>query len=188
MKDIEELLRMTERPQDYTDEEIEQLMDDPDMRAYYELMVSAEAGFAQRKVKRAKSMTLWKIAAMFVGILMLSGIAIAAIHMVKSNSGGDLKSPNQEMQMTNSRQQTGVPAEETPKDSIRTFENAELQQILSELAGYYHVGVDYRNEQTRHIRLYTKWDTSAPLSEMIERLNNFEKVNIHLTNNQIIAE
>ena len=185
MKDIEELLRMTERPQDYTDEEIRQLMDDPDMRAYYELMISAEAGFTQRKAKRAKSMTLWKIAAMFVGILLLSGIAIAAVHMVKSNSTGELKSPTQEVQITNSHQQ---PTEEMPQDSIRTFENVELQQILSELASHYHVGVDYRNEQARHIRLYTKWDTTAPLSQMIERLNNFEKVSIRLTNNQIIAE
>lgn len=188
MKDIEELLRMTERPQDYTDEEIQQLMDDPDMRAYYELMVSAEAGFAQRKTKRTKSMTIWKIAAMFVGILMLSGFSYAAIRMIQSNNSGDLNSSDQEVRITNSHQQTGVTAEEMPQDSIRTFENAELQQILSELAGYYHVGVDYRNEQARHIRLYTRWDTSAPLSEMIERLNNFEKVSIRLTNNQIIAE
>ena len=42
MKDIEQLLRMTERPQNYTDEELQQLMNDPDMRAYYELMVTAE--------------------------------------------------------------------------------------------------------------------------------------------------
>lgn len=188
MKDIEELLRMTERPQDYTDEEIQQMMDDPDMRAYYELMVSAEVGFAQRKAKRTKSMTLWKIAAMFVGIILLTGFSFAAIRMIQNNSGEDLKSPGQEVRMTNAHQQTGAPAEEMPQDSIRTFENVELQQILSELAGYYHVGVDYRNEQARHIRLYTKWDTSAPLSEMIERLNNFEKVSIRLTNNQIIAE
>ena len=49
MKDIEILLRMTESPQDYTDEEVEWMMSDPDMRTYYELMVSAEAGFAQQK-------------------------------------------------------------------------------------------------------------------------------------------
>ena len=71
---------------------------------------------------------------------------------------------------------------------IRTFENIELQQILQELSTHYHVGVEFRNEQARHIRLYTKWDPTAPLSQMIERLNNFEKVSIRLTNNQIIAE
>ena len=185
MKDIEELLKMTERPQDYTDEEIQQLMGDPDMRAYYELMVSAEAGFAQKKTKRAKGMTLWKIAAMFIGILLLTGISFAAVRLAQGNLGGNPKSPTQEVQMTTSYQQ---PTEEMPKDSIRTFENAELQQILSEMANHYQVNVDYRNEQARHIRLYIKWDTSAPLSQMMERLNNFEKVCIRLSNNQIIAE
>ena len=185
MKDIEELLRMTERPQDYTDEEIQQLMDDPELRTYYELMVSAEAGFAQKKIKSGKGSTLWKMAAMFVGILLLTGFSFAAIRMMQSNEGGELKSPTQETQITNSRQQ---PIEVTPQDSIRTFENVELQQILNELANHYHVSVDFRNEQARHIRLYTKWDTSTPLSQMIERLNNFEKVSIRLNNNQIIAE
>ena len=33
MKDIEKLLRMMERPQDFTDEELQQLMDDPDIQA-----------------------------------------------------------------------------------------------------------------------------------------------------------
>ena len=51
MKDIEQLLKMTERPQGYTDEELQKLMSDPEMREYYELMVSAEAGFALRKEK-----------------------------------------------------------------------------------------------------------------------------------------
>ena len=45
MKDIEKLLKMAERPQDYSDEELQQLMSDPEMREYYELMVSAEEFF-----------------------------------------------------------------------------------------------------------------------------------------------
>ena len=71
---------------------------------------------------------------------------------------------------------------------VRTFENVELQQILQELSDYYHVSVEFRNEKVRHIRLYTKWDPSAPLKQIIERLNGFEKVNIRLDDNQIIAE
>lgn len=84
MKDIEDLLRMTERPQDYTDEELQQLMSDPDMRAYYELMVKAEEGFTQRNTKRDKARRLWKIAAMFVGIILLSGLTFAAVHLMRS--------------------------------------------------------------------------------------------------------
>jgi len=184
MKDIEQLLRMTERPQGYTDEELQQLMNDPDMRAYYELMVKAEEGFAQRKARRAKSVRLWKVAAMFVGIILLSGITFAAVHFSR-NVPDDVKTQAQEIRTSDLPQQT---MEIIPQDSIRTFENAELQQILAELADHYHLDVAFHNEQTRHLRLYTKWDTSAPLSQMIERLNNFEKVSIRQTNDQIIAE
>ena len=210
MKDIEQLLKMTERPQDYTDEELQKLMSDPEMREYYELMVSAEAGFALRKEKnhgdRSRDSAgqnhgpvpmilpmilslgnrFMRIAAMFVGVLMLSGIAFAAYRLMTE---GEDKSPIQEVQTANPTQQAGTLQQaQTNPASIRTFENAELQQILKELSDYYHVSVEYRNEQSRHIRLYTKWDTTAPLQQIIELLNGFDKVSVRLSDNQIIAE
>ncbi len=185
MKDIEKLLRMAERPQDFTDEELQQLMDDPDMQACYELMVKAEEGFAQRNTKREKGLRLWKIAAMFVGIILLSGITYAAVHIIRSQEPEDTK---QENVVVTKAQPAVVNRQLSESDSIRTFVNTELQQILSELADYYHVDVDFRNEQSRHIRLYTKWDTTAPLSQMIDRLNNFERINIRQTEKHLIAE
>lgn len=196
MKDFEQLLRMTEHPQDYTDEELQQMMSDPDMRAYYELMVCAEAGFAMKRNETTKETTrskiiplhtrLFKVAAIFIGILMLSGIAYAAYHFAFA---GDSKSPTQEVRIANSNQRENThQQEQSSSEVVRTFQNAELQQILKELSDYYHVDVEYRNEQVRHIRLYTKWDTTAPLKQMIERLNSFEKVNVRLNDNQIIAE
>ena len=185
MKDIEDLLRITERPQDYTDEELQQLMSDPDMRAYYELMVKAEEGFTQRNTKRDKARRLWKIAAMFVGIILLSGLTFAAVHIMRSEK---TEVRSQETEAVATSQPSTLNSQLPESDTIRTFENAELQQILGELADHYHLEVDYRNEQSRHIRLYTKWNTSAPLSQMVERLNSFEKVSIRQTQNQIIAE
>ena len=185
MKDIEKLLRMTERPQDYSDEEIRQMMSDPDMRAYYELMVDAEAGFAHKKGKKKPIPMIFKMAAMFIGLLLLSGIAFATYHYAFGN-GERTDIPTQETRITNIDQQSLQ--QETASCSVRIFENAELQQILQELSEYYHVGVVFHNEKSRHIRLYTKWDTTSPLHLIIERLNDFEKVSIHLTENQIIAE
>ena len=196
MKDIEELLKMTERPQDYSDEEIREMMNDPEMRAYYELMVEAEAGFALKRsvtskvAKRPTRYTIshrfMKAAAIFAGILLLSGISFAAYHYTfgaVSSAEQGKESPTQEVRVSNVHQQ-----EVTEPSTIRTFENAELQQILQELSDFYHVGVKFHNEQSRHIRLYTKWDTAAPLKQIIERLNGFEKVSICLIDNQIIAE
>ena len=185
MKDIEDLLRMTERPQDYTDEELQQLMSAPDTRAYYELMVKAEEGFTLRNTKRDKARRLWKIAAMFVGIILLSGLTFAAVHILRSQK---TEVRSQETEAVAYSQPSTLNTQLPESDTIRTFENAELQQILSELANHYHLEVDYRNEQARHVRLYTKWNTAAPLSQIVERLNNFEKVNIRQTNKQIIAE
>ena len=44
------------------------------------------------------------------------------------------------------------------------------------------------DEHIRHIRLYTKWHTTEPLEQMVERLNGFEKVNITIDHNLLIAE
>ena len=196
MKDMEQLLRMVERPQDYSDEEIMKLVSDPEMKAYYELMVSAEAGFALKGSEEPKVYTraklyslssrFLKVAAIFIGVLLLSGIAFAAYRYVVGwgpSVEGELKSPTQEVRISNSPQQV-----HTEPENVRTFENAELQQILKELSDYYHVGVEFHNEQSRHIRLYTKWDTTAPLQQIIELLNGFEKVNVRLIDNKIIAE
>lgn len=196
MKDMEQLLRMVERPQDYSDEEIMKLVSDPEMKAYYELMVSAEAGFALKRSEEPKVYTraklyslssrFLKVAAVFIGVILLSGIAFAAYRYVVGEGlsvGGDLESPTQEVRISNSPQQV-----QTETESVRTFENAELQQILQELSDYYHVGVEFHNEQSRHIRLYTKWDTTAPLQQIIELLNGFDKVSVRLSDNQIIAE
>ena len=196
MKDMEQLLRMVERPQDYSDEEIMKLVSDPEMKAYYELMVSAEAGFALKRSEEPKVYTraklyslssrFLKVAAVFIGVILLSGIAFAAYRYVVGEGpsvGGDLESPTQEVRISNSPQQV-----QTETESVRTFENAELQQILQELSDYYHVGVEFHTEQSRHIRLYTKWDTTAPLQQIIELLNGFEKVNVRLIDNKIIAE
>ena len=193
---MEQLLRMVERPQDYSDEEIMKLVSDPEMKAYYELMVSAEAGFALKRSEEPKVYTraklyslssrFLKVAAVFIGVILLSGIAFAAYRYVVGEGpsvGGDLESPTQEVRISNSPQQV-----QTETESVRTFENAELQQILQELSDYYHVGLEFHNEQSRHIRLYTKWDTTAPLQQIIELLNGFEKVNVRLIDNKIIAE
>lgn len=196
MKDMEQLLRMVERPQDYSDEEIMKLVSDPEMREYYELMVCAEAGFELKRSEDSKGSTsvklyslssrFLKVAAIFIGVLLLSGIAFAAYRYVVGwgpSVEEELKSPAQDVRISNSPQQV-----QTESESVRTFENAELQQILKELSDYYHVGVEFHNEQSRHIRLYTKWDTTAPLQQIIELLNGFEKVNVRLIDNQIIAE
>lgn len=183
---IERLLHAMEHPDEYSDEELQRLMDDEEVRDCYELAVMARQGFQMRRQQnRKKTLSpVLKIAAMFVGVLLLTGIAFAAIRLVKeSTPQSPVQSPITDTQS---------PTPNTPQDStvLQTvvFENAELEQILSELSDHYHVSVEFRNEEVRHLRLYTKWEPTAPLTEMLERINRFEKVNITLKEQQMVVE
>ena len=130
----EEQIRMLLHPEDYTDEQLDQMLDETDI-----IVPDADEAWEKfrsekREVKSEKRLPLLKIAAMFVGVLMLSGIAYAAYRMV-SNIGGDYKSPTQEMRIANSCQQV---TNEEAKDSTAmkpvVYEDAELATILNEIA------------------------------------------------------
>ena len=82
------------------------------------------------------------------------------------------------------RQQPLEPA----ADSLQLFKNVELEKILSELSAYYHVTVSFQQEQSKHLRLYTKWNRAESLAQVIDRLNGFEKVNIVQRGEQLTVE
>lgn len=196
---LQQLLEMQEHPEHYTEEEIRQLMADEECRQLYEQMVRAtDAVFAEKA--RATPQTLpaaartrtllYKIAAVFVGLLMLSAIAYAAIH-IASNIGKDLKSPTQETQITNSSQQDDIdqPAEVT--DSIpptRIFENMPLDEMVNELAIYYNKVADIQNPKAHEVRLYYKWEQKDELASVVDDLNHFEHVNLAIEEDKLIVK
>lgn len=196
---LEDLLRAMDHPEEYTEEALQQLFSNEENRECYELAVKAREGFLQRSTRgggntvqtgtdvldRAERFKLLKFAAIIIGVLMLSGITLAAIYIVQS--------PRQQTEVAGTTEQAN-PSQPAPHassvktDSVRTFEDVELEQILQEAADHYHVSVEYHSEQVRHIRLYTKWNPAAPLSELIDRLNGFEKVSIRQEGNLVTAE
>lgn len=184
---MERLLRAMENPSDFTDEELEQLMDDEELRDCYNLAVKAEQGFKMRKkvLPRQEKPLIWKVAAVFIGLIMLSGITIAAIQYVKFLD--DKKTAVQTTTVTSGNHDEQVLSQE-PTDTLRTFENEELEDILAEVADYYHLRTQYRDDQSRHIRLYIKWNKLQSAEVMVERLNGFEKVNVTLENDLLTAE
>ena len=196
---LQRLLEMQEHPERYTEEEIRQLMADEECRLLYEQMVRAtDAVFAEKAkatpqthptTERTRPV-IYKIAAIFVSLLMLSGIAYAAIHIV-SNVREDVKSPTQETQITNTSQQDDIdqPAEVT--DSIpptRIFENVPLDEIINELATYYNKVADIRNTQAHELRLYYKWERKDELESVVNDLNHLDHVNLTLEEDKLIVK
>ena len=145
--------------------------------------------FALRKPKR-RSWGWMQIAAAFIGLLMLSGIAYAAIHLV-----GSSRSQQAEVQDTTAVAHKGPASaarlashEGLTSCEPKTFENVPLKDIATELVSFYHINIETRNAETAALRLYYPWNPQMPLGQVVEELNRFEKVHLTLTNDTLIIE
>ena len=143
--------------------------------------------FGSKEAKSGKFSFL-KIAAVFLGVLMLSGIAYAAYRIAV---GGDLQSPTEETRISNSQQQDNQPPsplEEPEKaDSVHVFSNTPLDEMAGELAKYYHKVVDIRSPQAHELRLYYKWERRDKLESVVSDLNHFDHVNLTIEDDKLIV-
>ena len=149
----------------------------------------------------AKSFSLWspmrKVAAV-AAVLVVSGITFAAIHLVtRSHQASDNSNTELVSSRKDSIQQVSAPQksnieEKTDSASLAqlplVYENAELQNILTPIAGYFHLQVTYQNESARHIRLFLQLEKNMSLDDIIELMNHFEKVNIRHEGQTLIVE
>lgn len=193
---LQRLLEMQDHPECYTEEEIRQLMTDEECRQLYEQMVRATDAIFSEKVTAKETIAIapqrrWiQVAAAFIGVLMLSGIAYAAIHII-SNVGVNMKSQPQETQVLSQQPQRPTQSIEEITDSIpqtRIFENVPLDEVASELALYYNKVVDIQNAQAHDLRLYYKWERKDELESIVSDLNHFDHVNLVLEDDKLIVK
>ena len=193
---LQRLLEMQDHPECYTEEEIRQQMADEECRQLYEQMVRATDAIFSEKVTAKETTAIapqrrWiQVAAAFIGVLMLSGIAYAAIHII-SNVGGNMKSPTQEARVSIQQPQRPTQSIEEITDSIpqtRIFENVPLDEVASELALYYNKVVDIQNAQAHDLRLYYKWERKDELESIVSDLNHFDHVNLVLEDDKLMVK
>ena len=138
-----------------------------------------------------------KVAAV-AAVLVVSGITFAAIHLVtRSHQASDKYNTELVASQKDSIQQVSAPQksnieEKTDSASLAqlplVYENAELQNILTPIAGHFHLQVTYQNESARHIRLFLQLEKNMSLDDIIELMNHFEKVNIRHEGQTLIVE
>ena len=77
---------------------------------------------------------------------------------------------------------TSLPADTVKTDTIPTepyvFNNVPLDSMLTVIAVAHGVQVEFENEAARHLRFHFVWKRKDSLSRVVEKLNNFEAVNI----------
>jgi len=202
------LLQMMEQPHRYTAEEWQEILADDECRELYTLMsmtqsaVDAERadekitddmidaewqrlGSGKQEVKSEKYSFL-KIAAMFVGILMLSGMAYAAIYVVRhaANVERTSNTPTEETRIVKPHQET-TEADTIAVPQPKLYDNVPLGEIFKELSAYYNVKVVYQNEDAPRLRLFYQWKPEYTLEKVVEMLNNFDWIQIQTENDTL---
>lgn len=185
--DTKMFLDMQEHPEKYSEEQIESMMDEIDRVPDVDV---AWQKFAQRQQMAKRPARRWmKAAASIIGVIMISGIAIAAIHMVHQYQRKQQLAIDS-LTTVNAQTSTRVPqlAEaDTLVEGLRIFDNVPLDTMLIEISSHYHVVVDFRRDEARQLRLHFVWRPDEGLDRVVERLNNFEAVNIVVEPEKLIV-
>ena len=202
------LLQMMEQPHRYTADQWQEILADDECRELYTLMSktksAVDATRADEKITddiidaewqrlrsekieaKSEKYPFLKIAAMFVGILMISGIAYAAIYVVRhaANVEGTSNTPTEETRIIKSQQQTAE-ADTIAVPQPKLYDNVPIGEIFKELSGYYNVKVVYQNEDAPRLRLFYQWKPEYTLEKVVEMLNNFEWIQIRTENDTL---
>ena len=131
-----------------------------------------------------------KIAASFIGVLLASGIAFAAIQVVRNISTPKPQLPSTE-QVIDAKPVTSLPADTVKTDTIPTepyvFNNVPLDSMLTAIAVAHNMQVEFKNDAARQLRFHFVWKREDSLSRVVEKLNTFEAVNIGMEDNKLVV-
>ena len=139
-------------------------------------------------------LTVASVGAAAAIVVAFFGITIAAVQTdlfglvpsgdkVESDSRAIVQSERTEVAMDETTAET-MPAVAEP----RLYDNVTLEQMLTELAAYYQVDVEYRSDDVRSVRLYYQWEPDYSLDKVVEMLSHFEAFNIHREGDKLIVE
>ncbi len=208
-ENIRQLLEMLDNPDAYTEQEIQDIINrDEDTRETYRLMVAAKRSSRQRQADKPidvdaawqklnqkvhpkqHSFGWMKIAASFVGIMLVSGIAFAAIQIVRY--------AQQHTPRTEEVINTTKPASTTTSDTLHTdttavsqpiiYDNIPLEKMLSEISAHYDAKVTFVNDEARGLRFRFVWDPQKGIGQVVSDLNQFERLTVTLKDDVITVE
>ena len=204
---IKMLLDMQEHPEQFSEQELEQMLSDAEAQELMEATAQLKRAmkndefsiseqeiedewqtFAANHLAEQKPQRTWlKIAAMFIGVLFMTGIAFAAIHIIKQNTGAQ-EMKQVEQPVIQQPVSTGTVNNDTIAQTEPViFDNVTLDSIAKEIADYHHIEVDLQNELAKQLRFYFVWKQDDDLQEVVEKLNMFDHVDMAIANGKLIV-
>lgn len=215
---IDRLLDALENPENYTDAEVEQMLADPAAREVYDMLhktadastpvpeVNLDEEWRRFEAKHTvhKPVILRRLPFMAsrnaaaVVLALVGTLAVVAATIGVTHYFGTQKELAQTQQVEQQEQTVIVNTDIAPADTITAedaplpetilFKGETLETILTDIAKYYDASVKFNQDAAKTLQLYFEWNQALPLNEVVEQLNNFEQINITLSNNVLTVE
>ncbi len=217
------LFDMQEHPEKYTDEQVEHLLADEEVQEFLRDLAMARMAGKKATPKKVDVDKAWKefsekhnkaksiskgtntsyrnrmqIAASIIGIIFLSGVALAAVQngwlkfAVSDEVADNKTTTEQTVKQKPSADDSLKAVTAEPKDSLDmkpvVFDNAELGTILTQMTDFYHVKVRYDNADTQHVRLFFNWNKTKTLEQNLEILNAFDRIQIEYAEGELVVK
>lgn len=177
------LLRLMDEPEAMTDEQLEELLADDEVRNAYNLMADCKKLYQKPQPVKVKWLQLgqrFRIAAVFLGAVLFCGLAWAIIpHIISSHTD----SPQSAQVSTPLPHSEGQGA----GSSVR-FDDVRLDSILTVVSAHYGKTVSFRDEEAKGMKFIMTWDPDMPLSDFIDGLNLFDGLSLTLQRDTIFVE
>ena len=136
--------------------------------------------------------SLRKIAAILVAVLMLTGLSYAAVRTSFFTQAWD----EDKAQVTDVTTIDADPTESivySPEikmvgDSVVLFKDFRLDSIMMQIDQHYQVTTRFADESVRGIHMLLKWNPKQPLDEVLNLLNGFERLKVYREKDELIIE
>ena len=146
--------------------------------------------FESEKLRMKSEESFKKIAASFIGVLLVSGIAFAAIHIMRQYQKQDSTQTADTTAVANSSPFTLHSS--LPEDTVIVqpviYDNISLEKMLPEIAAHYDAQVIFADDEVRELRFRFVWNPQQGIDQVIRDLNQFEHVTVTLNDNLITVE
>lgn len=205
---------VTEHPEKYSEDEIRELLEEPEIRELYAAMCDADSALkpaprltdkdvdrewqrfkrqnptAERHILRIFGRRVAAVSAIAVTSLAALAVGVGVVvdrYVVKQ----DRTAVEDTVDMPVAQADPYV--NDTIVESVDSlavtnpmiYENESLGVILRDMTEFYGLKLATGNGALLNLRLFYRWDRGAGMEEAIRQLNNFEKINLELSDSTL---
>ncbi len=196
---IRKLFDMLDNPAAYSEQEIYDIINcDEETRETYHLMVETKRSsrwtqpqqpgdvdaawqrFEKKHYPQRRLLHRWmRIAASFIGILFISGIAFAVLYHMQGHSVVSQVPQTEETSTEIASQEVTAPVR---------FDDVRLDSILSVVSAHYGKTTHFCNDEAKAMKFIMTWVPDSSLTRFIDGLNMFDGLQLTLLRDTIFVE